>query len=295
MLAYVGNVNGNRLLLLDLRGEDTVSSTDLAEVSEQLCATGCIDDLLAIEHSQAATAAIRVIGADRREADFCGDGFLFVLHVLFEKMRRAGQKEAALCIETKHGIKSGFRHEDGSVSAVIGAVENRDAEVTASARKAIEACGLVYEGFRVVGEPHLVVSCPAGSAMQNIDQSQFERLAQQLTPLVAHEGGVNVTLILSDGTDSARIRTFERGVKRMTRACGSGAVATATLIFEHHGSKTDFKIVSPGGFHLVSTDPHGETWRLTAEKILLEATQNFQFDVFDPTGVTPRLLEFVLA
>ncbi|MHA6263045.1 diaminopimelate epimerase [Arenibacterium sp. CAU 1754] len=295
MLSYVGDVNGNRLLLLDLRGEEHVSSTDLAEVSEKLCATGLIDDLLAIQHSEEACASLRVIGADRREADFCGDGFLFVLNVLSDQMRRTGRQETTLSIETLHGIKYGARSEEGYVSAMIGAVEIRDAELTAAAQQAIEAFGVIYEGYRIAGEPHLVVSSPIGSDLQNLDQVQFEQLARQLASLIKHEGGVNVTMILSSASQYAKIRTFERGVKRMTQACGSGAVAAASLVFERDRSKTDFKIESPGGLHLVSTDPHGKNWQLAAAEINVAATQDFEIDVFDPKRDIQRLLQFILA
>lgn len=295
MLSYVGDVNGNRLLLLDLRGQKRVSCTDLAEVSARLCATGYIDDLLAIEHSDVAIAALRVIGADRREADFCGDGFLLVLHILDEQMRKAGCQATTLTIETKHGVKSGHRTEDGKISARIGAIEVRDAEPTEPERRAIEATGVEYEGFRIVGEPHLLVSSPIGSELQNLDQVGFERLARQLAPIVAHEGGVNVTMILSSGSRTATIRTFERGVKRMTLACGSGAVAAATVIFDRDPAKTEFRIASPGGLHLVSTDQAGTDWRLAAAEIQVDAVQDFDIDVFDPKRDGQRLMQFILA
>jgi diaminopimelate epimerase len=295
MISYVGDVNGNRLLLLDLRNTSQVSAEDLAQLSESLCATGSIDDLLAIEKSDTAFAKLRITGADRREADFCGDGFLFVAHILFEELRAAGHDATSLLIETKRGVKSGVRNEDGSVSAMIGPVGIRDGVLTVAARRALEGLGVRYEGFRIAGEPHLVVSAPPGSDVHALDQSEFEHLARQLAPLIAYDGGVNVTMILSSAPQTAKIRTFERGVKRMTLACGSGAVAAASLIYERDRTKTDFRIESPGGLHLVSTDRDGRDWLLAAEAIHVDAMRDFHTDIFDPEREEQRLLHFILA
>ena len=79
----------------------------------------------------------------------------------------------------------------------------------------------------------------------------------------------------------------------MTQACGSGAVATASILFERDRSMTEFQIESPGGLHIVSTDAQGKTWLLAAEEINIDAARDFEMDVFDPKRESERLLEFI--
>lgn len=293
MFAHVGDVNGNRFLLLDLRAAQHISVESLGEISAKLCESEYIDDLLVIEHSDVADARLQIIGGDKREADFCGDGFLIVLHLLFAERDASDSPTTRLAIETRHGVKYGVRSETGEIAGEVGTITNGDAQITASARRQIEALGVAVEGFRIAGEPHLVVSAPPGSALPGRDKRQLEDLARKLVPCVPFEGGINVTMILDREPERARICTFERGVQRITRACGSGAIAAASVLFERDPSQTVRTIVSPGGRHCVSSDSEGQRWWLSAETLRIEAQQQFDIDVPDPERDTERLLNFV--
>ena len=76
-----------------------------------------------------------------------------------------------------------------------------------------------------IGTPHLVV------LLDSVEVADFDSVCR---PIRSHaelgSRGANVDLVAATGTDSVSIRTFERGVEGETRACGSGAMATALAL-----------------------------------------------------------------
>jgi diaminopimelate epimerase len=118
---------------------------------------------------------------------------------------------------------------DGPVSARM--VDGHPAILLAAARDVrlgvpeipVEAGGRA--GFALVGVPHLVLTC------REVDQVDVAGAGPGLRshPAVGAAGAnVNWVQPLPDGR--WRYRTYERGVEGETLACGTGAVAAATLL-----------------------------------------------------------------
>ena len=118
---------------------------------------------------------------------------------------------------------------DGPVSARM--VDGQPAIHLAAARDVrlalpeipVEAGG--HAGFAVVGVPHLVVTC------RDVARVDVAGTGPELRshPAVGRAGAnVNWVQPLPDGR--WRYRTYERGVEGETLACGTGAVAAATLL-----------------------------------------------------------------
>ena len=78
-------------------------------------------------------------------------------------------------------------------------------------------------GFARVGVPHLVVLCESAEAVDVIERGRF------LRRLASLRSGANVNFV-SGAPKSWEMRTYERGVEDETLACGTGSVATATLL-----------------------------------------------------------------
>jgi diaminopimelate epimerase len=79
-------------------------------------------------------------------------------------------------------------------------------------------------GFAVAGVPHVIVLCGDVKVVDVPERGAALRRADWTGP-----EGANVNFVSGDGASWA-IRTFERGVEAETLACGTGAVATATLL-----------------------------------------------------------------
>jgi diaminopimelate epimerase len=79
-------------------------------------------------------------------------------------------------------------------------------------------------GYAVAGVPHVVVLCDDVDKVDVPVRGALLRRADWTGP-----EGANVNFVSTRGGTWA-IRTFERGVEAETLACGTGAVATATLL-----------------------------------------------------------------
>ena len=80
-------------------------------------------------------------------------------------------------------------------------------------------------GFALVGVPHLVLTC------RDVDQVDVAGAGPGLrSHLAVGAAGANVNWVQPLGDGRWRYRTYERGVEGETLACGTGAVAAATLL-----------------------------------------------------------------
>ena len=92
------------------------------------------------------------------------------------------------------------------------------------------------------GVPHAVLFVPdADKAM--VQQLGAElRYHQHFAPK-----GTNVNFVQTLGTNSIRVRTYERGVEGETLACGTGVCASAMIASAVHGFTSPVKVQVQGG------------------------------------------------
>lgn len=257
------HVNHNNFLVIDVREHGPIHETVISQLAGSICREVLVDDVLVLERSHMADARLRIFGADEREADFCGNGALLTLHLLFSEWQSIGDAPDELVLQTASGVKRGAREKDGRVSINVGMVRELDTMIDDVALAYLDSIGVGFEGFRAPGEPHLVVSARPESGVINQSRPEFEAMARSIAQLVEFDGGVNVTLILGHGELGPHVRTYERGVQRMTESCGSGAVAAASTC-KNADAFANMTVVSPGGEHQVWTDQNVAQWWLSA-------------------------------
>lgn len=106
-----------------------------------------------------------------------------------------------------------------------------------------------------IGNPHIVVRVPS---LHDADPARF---GPPIEAAVA--GGVNVHVLAEEGTDTIRLRHWERGAG-VTEACGSGACVSAVAARGWGLCGDEVRVLMPGGEATVLLDGHEARLRGTA-------------------------------
>jgi len=250
---------GNDFVVLDARQ----TKIDLAPaharaIADRRLGVGC-DQLLIIEPAEnnAADIFMRILNADGSEAEACGNG---TRCVAAKMMAETGADK--IKIETVAGILSAEEVEDGNIAVDMGPVgfEWRDiplAREMDTLNLGLTAGPLSDPVGVNVGNPHAVffVEDVAAVAMEEFGPKI------ETDPLFPEHVNVEAAQVLGDGT--IRMRVWERGVG-ITRACGSGACATAVAAARRGLSGRSAIVILDGGAlgidwrddnHIVMTGP----------------------------------------
>ena len=207
-----------------------------------------------------AAALMRIFNADGSEGRMCGNGLRCVVRYLIEAGRAAGPE---VVVDTASGPLAGRLLPGERAEIVMGVPDFRPeslpVDLPGGGRE--PAChplpdGLEGDGAWAVstGNPHLVVGVPDADAL---DLAAVGR-ALETSPRLAE--GANVHLVTVEAADRLRVRPWERG-SGATRACGTGAVASAAVAWARGWVTADELVVAmPGGELGVRREPSGTTW-----------------------------------
>jgi diaminopimelate epimerase len=222
-----GVINGRRFYKMTGSGNDFVvfDSRDgsVAELGDgamirRLCdrrqGIGA-DGVVILEPSARADLLMKYFNSDGSRGAMCGNAALCVTR-LASQLRLANP--AAMAIETDDGIVK---------SRLVGdrpEIELRPIkQIRSSVVEGLEA-GERQLGYVIAGVPHIVVLCDDVEQVELAQRGAALRRAPWTLP-----DGANVDFVSGTGGGWA-MRTFERGVEGETLACGTGAVAVATLL-----------------------------------------------------------------
>lgn len=208
--------------------------------------------------------ALRIFNPDGSEAEMCGNGVRMVARKL--KMEGALTGDTVV-LETGAGEIVPKIGGDFEVTVDMGLArfcgEKLDGFAGDCVEESLNAAGRSFTfTFVDVGNPHCVIQSP---------------WPLELVPL--HEVGpmiethrhfprkTNVEFVKAVDTHEARVRVWERGVGE-TRACGTGATATAVALVRTGRCESPVTVELPGGKLTVEVRPD---WRVfmtgTAEEI----------------------------
>ncbi len=192
-------------------------------------------------------AQMALYNSDGTRAEISGNGLRCLAHHVYlkqdiEKNIRirtdVGDREAQ--IQEAQTSESLIRVEMGSPT--IGSDLN-NSELTEKV-----GAGSIRAGYVDVGNPHIVV--------------QFENIGlvniASLGPLIekaCSESGINVHVVEVSDRSSILMHTWERGVG-VTKACGSGAVASACKTQNWGLVDSQIQVVMPGGEAQVKIENH---------------------------------------
>jgi diaminopimelate epimerase len=228
---------GNDFVILDARAEPLAMSEGLARrLADRRTGIGC-DQLILLEPSAGADLAMRIFNADGSEVQSCGNASRCVVKLT-----------GAATIATAGGI-------------IHGAANDAEVEVTlVEPRFEWDAIPLSYPmptdplpmGWGElerpmainVGNPHLVFF------VEDPDALDLDALGPAIEHDPAFPERINVN-VASVSDDGLRLRTFERGAG-LTRACGTGACATAIAAIRTRRATSPVRVTMPGGSLTIS-------------------------------------------
>jgi len=226
---------GNDFVVLDARRGALIPITrDLARaLADRRTGIGC-DQLVVLEPSDFADFAMRIFNNDGGEVEACGNATRAVALLHGEPAT----------IETVGGMLHANPVE-GGISVAMGAPRfNWDAIPLAYAMDT-DSLPVAWENLESpiavnVGNPHVVFF------VDDADAVELDRLGPQIEhdPLFPERVNVNVAQVVS--RSAILLRVWERGAG-LTRACGTGACATAVAAMKKGLVDRKVAVTLPGG------------------------------------------------
>jgi len=249
---------GNDFVVLDGR-EASLPAIDAAlarAIADRHTGIGC-DQLVLIEQSERADLRMRIFNADGSEVEACGNASRAVA--------RLHGRDAT--IETTGGlIRAQLAGDDISVDMGVPRFEWQDIPLAYAMDTLSMPVGweMLENPVAVnVGNPHViffVADCDA------VDLARLGPLIEN-DPLFPQRVNVNVATITAP--DAIRLHVWERGAG-LTRACGTGACATAVAAMRRGLVGRRARVTLPGGDltidcgeddHILMTGPASESFR----------------------------------
>ncbi len=235
---------GNDFVVIDERNGSLPMTGALARaIADRRTGVGC-DQLILIGASDKADVAMRIFNQDGSEVEACGNATRCV--PLF-----VGRD---VTIETKAGLLEA-RAKDGLVSVDMGEPRfDWGAIPLAYAMDTLEMPvswdDLPTPSAANIGNPHVVFFC---EDLRAVDMAA-------LGPRIEHDplfpARVNVNFAQVIGADHLRLTVWERGVG-FTRACGTGACATAVCAIRRKLCKGPVRVSLAGGDLVIDWAPGG--------------------------------------
>ena len=210
--------HGNTFIVIDnIYG---VPNTDWSDRAILWCMTGDsigADGLLIIEQSTIADFKMRIFNSDGSEAEMCGNGARCAAQFAYEK----GIAPSHMVIETLAGLIKATVADD------VVSVKLTDTETLGSA-VSVDVNGQGYLLHAInSGVPHAVAF---RDCVGEMSENEVLKLGHSIRfHPVFKPAGTNVDFVEVVGQRVIRVRTYERGVEAETKACGTGAVASAII------------------------------------------------------------------
>jgi diaminopimelate epimerase len=234
---------GNDFVIID--GRDTLVDIHPARakaLADRKSGIGC-DQLIVLERSNVADVRMRIFNHDGGEVESCGNATRCVVALLGKDLR----------IETAGGIIDGV-YRDASITLQMPPPRFAWQDIPLAFAMDSAAMPLAWDGLAGpmavnVGNPHAVFF------VSDADAVDLERLGPQIEHDAAFPERVNVN-VASIENNAIHLRVWERGVGE-TRACGTGACATAVAAIRQSKVTSPVEVRLAGGSLTIGWQPGG--------------------------------------
>jgi diaminopimelate epimerase len=199
---------------------------------------------------------LQIFNPDGSEAEMCGNGVRMVARKLKMEGSITGDR---VVLETAAGeIVPTLADDELTVTVDMGIARfggEKLAHFTGDAiDEALHVAGRNFNfTFVDVGNPHAVIRSP-----WPLELVALHEIGPMIEEHKYFPRKANVEFVVPIDEHHAKIRVWERGVGE-TRACGTGATATAVALVRTGAAKSPVTVELPGGSLLVEVDPD---WRV---------------------------------
>ena len=236
---------GNDFIMLDARANDLppISSAMAAALANRHTGIGC-DQLILLEPSDTADFGMRIFNADGGEVDACGNASRAV--ALLHGTKAAVETNSGII--TVEPVGNGARIDMGEPSFEWDSIPLAYAMDTLA--MPVGWGGLEQPASVNVGNPHVIFF------VEDCDAIPLELLGPEIEtdPLFPERINVNIATVVNPA--EIRLRVWERGVG-LTRACGTGACATAVAAMRRGLVDREVQVTLPGGPMTIEWDEAG--------------------------------------
>tara|TARA_Y100001960_G_C14716297_1_gene849805 strand:- start:926 stop:1741 length:816 start_codon:yes stop_codon:yes gene_type:complete len=233
---------GNDFVVIDNRENSVIfDKAFTAAIADRQYGVGC-DQVLLLKPTKTPGSDVymEIRNVDGTEAEACGNGTRCVAALMMEE---TGQDEVV--IETLAGELLADRDDNGRVRVDMGVALYDWSDIPLA--KEVDTLHIDFEGAPVndgvgvnIGNPHVVFF------LQDADKAALESIGPYIEyhPLLPKRANVEVVSLLD--TNRIRMRVWERSCG-ITRACGSGACASAVAACRRGITGHFVEVVSDGG------------------------------------------------
>lgn len=234
---------GNDFVVIDARGEPIAISPAVARaIADRHQGIGC-DQLILIEPAAGADLRMRIFNADGGEVEQCGNALRCVASLTgARRIETAGGSVSAELLDNAVSIDMGAPRFGWDEVPLAYPLDTADVPV---------GWEMLEHGMALsVGNPHIVFFVPT------LDAVPLDRLGPLLEQDPLFPARINVNVAERTGPSSLRLRVWERGAG-LTRACGTGACATAVAALRRGLVAAPVTVSLPGGELVIDWTPGG--------------------------------------
>lgn len=249
---------GNDFVVLDARTQElpALERARVAAISDRQTGIGC-DQLIVLEPSEDADFRMRIYNQDGGEVEACGNASRAVA-LLYGSDARIETAGGILSVSPAAGgasVEMGEPRFDWNVIPLAYAMDTLAMPV---GWDMLDDPGAVN-----VGNPHVIFF------VDNTDTIPLDQLGPEIENDPLFPNRVNVNVATVESRNRIRLRVWERGAG-LTRACGTGACATAIHAMRRKLVDSPVTVALPGG-ELVIEWRDGTSIRMTGP-----ATESFR-------------------
>ncbi len=237
---------GNDFVVIDARDPAVIAVAPLmtarraAALADRRTGIGC-DQVIVLQPSDCADVRMRIFNPDGSEVEACGNASRAVGRLIAQQR---APTNAATRIETLAGIVVA-NIADGGISVAMGRPRFGWDEIPLAYAMDTLAMPVGWEQLADpvavnVGNPHVVFFVPD---VASVDLARLGPMIER-DPLFPRR--VNVNFATVTGPDTIDLRVWERGAG-LTRACGTGACATAVAAMRRRLTRRTVTVTLPGG------------------------------------------------